>query len=148
MDFWEHKTLEEMTTEEWESLCDGCAKCCLIKLEEEDTGALALTAIGCELLDVETCRCVDYANRTQRVPGCLTMTPERAQLSWLPQTCAYRLVAQGEGLPSWHPLITGDPESVHREHASVRYRAFPQHEVPADAWEDYILRWIDAEEVD
>lgn len=112
-EFWRTKTLEMLDTEEWESLCDGCGKCCLIKLEDPDSGSIALTGVACRLLDLETGRCTDYAHRLVRVPGCLALTPQRVRrLPWLPETCAYRLVANGEDLPDWHPLKSGRRESV------------------------------------
>jgi len=119
--FWETKPLEAMNRTEWESLCDGCGKCCLHKLEDEDTGELHPTNIACRLLDRRSGRCSDYKHRHAYVPECVRLTPAKLhQLDWLPSTCAYRLLADGEPLPDWHPLITGDPESVHRAGVSVR----------------------------
>jgi uncharacterized cysteine cluster protein YcgN (CxxCxxCC family) len=110
--FWRRKTLDAMTPEEWESLCDGCGRCCLVKLEDEDTGHIHATDIGCRLFDAGTCRCKDYANRSATVPDCVTLTPKEVrELSWLPPTCAYRLVGEGRDLPWWHPLVSGDPET-------------------------------------
>jgi uncharacterized cysteine cluster protein YcgN (CxxCxxCC family) len=119
--FWEQKTLAQMTRAEWESLCDGCGKCCVHKLEDEETGELFPTNVACRLLDRRTGRCTDYRRRRMFVPECVRLTPARLEeLDWLPSTCAYRLLAHGEPLPAWHPLITGDPESVHRAGESVR----------------------------
>ena len=119
--FWEVKTLEQMSREEWESLCDGCGKCCIHKLEDEDTGELHATNVACRLLDRRSGRCTDYKHRKLYVPECVRLTPAKLkQLDWLPSTCAYRLLADGDDLPEWHPLITGDPESVHRAGQSVR----------------------------
>lgn len=119
--FWEVKTLEQMSREEWESLCDGCGKCCIHKLEDEETGELHATNVACRLLDRRSGRCTDYKHRKLYVPECVRLTPAKLkQLDWLPTTCAYRLLADGEDLPEWHPLITGDPESVHRAGQSVR----------------------------
>jgi uncharacterized protein len=111
--FWKTKTLEEMTQAEWESLCDGCGRCCLHKLRDEDTDALTFTNVGCRLLDTETCRCTDYANRFKKVPDCVQLTPAVVrEVDWLPPSCAYRRLAEGRDLPTWHPLRTGDPQSV------------------------------------
>ena len=111
--FWRRKTLDEMTAREWESLCDGCGRCCLMKLEDEDDGTVYATDVGCRLLDRATCRCSDYANRKAKVPDCIKLTPKLARsLAWLPPTCAYRLVANRQDLPWWHPLVSGRPETV------------------------------------
>ncbi|MBN9060898.1 MAG: hypothetical protein BGP06_16065 [Rhizobiales bacterium 65-9] len=141
--FWLDKTLEDMTEQEWESLCDGCARCCLIKLEDEDTGKILHTDIGCKLLDGETCRCKDYPRRSTRVPDCVTLTPEAVRaLTWLPPTCAYRLVAEGKDLFDWHPLKTGDSGSVHRAGVSVKGRVHcSEKELPVARWHERIKRW-------
>ena len=119
--FWEEKSLEAMSRAEWESLCDGCGKCCVHKLEDEDTGELVPTNIACRLLDRRSGRCKDYRGRHAFVPECVRLTPIKARsLDWLPSTCAYRLLANGETLRDWHPLVSGDPESVHRAGVSVR----------------------------
>jgi uncharacterized cysteine cluster protein YcgN (CxxCxxCC family) len=119
--FWEEKSLDRMSRAEWESLCDGCGKCCVHKLEDEETGELHPTNVACRLLDRRTGRCSDYRRRRVYVPECVRLTPAKLdELDWLPSTCAYRLLANGEPLPEWHPLITGDPESVHRAGQSVR----------------------------
>jgi len=111
--FWEYKTLEELGTEEWEALCDGCGRCCLNKLQEEGTDRTFYTDVGCRLLDGDTCRCTDYTNRSKVVPTCVTLTlAVLGDPYWLPATCAYRLLAEGQPLPDWHPLLTGDPSSV------------------------------------
>ena len=138
--FWRRKTLAEMTRSEWESLCDGCAKCCLDKLEDEDTGEIQYTEVACRLLDLGTCRCTDYANRKRFVPDCVVLTPRTvARLSWLPSSCAYRLVSEGKDLEWWHPLVSGDPETVHRAGVSVRGRAVP--EALAGDLEDHVVHW-------
>lgn len=121
--FWKTKSLEEMDAAEWESLCDGCGKCCLVKIEDADTGEISYTDIGCRLLDGDTCRCRDYANRTLKVPECVRLTPETVTtLGWLPSTCGYRLVAEGRDLPWWHPLVSGDPDTVRQAGVSAAGR--------------------------
>lgn len=137
--FWKRKTLAEMTPEEWESLCDGCAQCCLYKLQDEDTGELFFTSVVCRLLDIKTCRCTSYADRSSLNPECVWLTPELAmELGWLPATCAYRRLAQGLDLPSWHPLVCGNRQAIHEYGISVRDRAIPENEVDMNNLEDYI----------
>lgn len=119
--FWETKRLDRMTREEWEAVCDGCGKCCLHKLQDEDTGAVQPTNVACKLLDRETARCTDYKHRRIKVPDCLRLTARNMQdFPWLPQTCSYRLLARGEPLPGWHYLVCGDREAVHEAGESVR----------------------------
>jgi uncharacterized cysteine cluster protein YcgN (CxxCxxCC family) len=119
--FWETKTLSEMTAREWESLCDGCGLCCLIRFEEEETGAITPTWVACALFDDAKCRCNNYAKRHRFVPDCVKLTPGNiASLPWMPLSCAYRRLHEGKPLPAWHPLVTGDPESVHAAGVSVR----------------------------
>jgi uncharacterized cysteine cluster protein YcgN (CxxCxxCC family) len=141
--FWRRKSLEEMSTSEWESLCDGCARCCLVKLEDEDTGEIHFTDIGCKLLDAKTCRCRDYKRRRQKVRDCVKLTPNAVRtLSWLPVTCAYRLVAEGKELYDWHPLISGSPESVHEAGVSVRGRVVAsEDDLAQEVWPDRIVEW-------
>ncbi len=122
--FGETTPLSAMTPEQWESLCDGCAKCCLEKFEEEETGDIIYSRVACALLDLDSCRCSDYADRARRMPDCVTLTPAAlANARWLPETCAYRLLAEGKPLPSWHPLITGDPDTVLEAGQSLYGRA-------------------------
>jgi len=138
--FWRQKPLSEMTQTEWESLCDGCAKCCLEKLEDVETGEISYTNVACRLLDCEACRCTNYAKRQRFVPDCVMLTPKNiVQLHWMPTTCAYRLLSEGKDLPSWHPLKTGAPESVHRAGISVRGRVVSEKD--AGQLEDHIVTW-------
>lgn len=139
--FWDRKPLKKLNPREWEALCDGCGKCCLNKLEDEDTGHVALTCIACRLLDDETCRCGQYEIRHQFVPECIVMTPSNIDehAYWMPQTCAYRLLWEGKPLPKWHPLITGTSESVHDAGVSLRGQTLPEFEIPEDEWENYII---------
>ncbi len=138
--YWRTKTLEEMTRTEWEALCDGCARCCLLKLEDEDTGEIAYTDIACRLLDAGTCRCTRYRQRLRLVPECVDLTPEQVRrLGWLPSTCAYRLLAEGRDLAWWHPLVSGDPETVHEAGISVRGRVVPERR--GDDPEERIVTW-------
>lgn len=141
--FWRTKTLEEMTPQEWESLCDGCGRCCLVKLEDEDTGRIHATDIGCRLFDAGTCRCRNYAERSTLVPDCVTLTPHDVRtLRWLPPTCAYRLVGEGRDLPWWHPLVSGDPETVVAAGVSVRGRVHAsEEEVPENELPERIVTW-------
>ncbi len=138
--FWE-LDLAELNHAEWEALCDGCGKCCLNKLEDEATGEVALTNIACRLLDCATARCSHYENRHAYVPECITLSPETIARHhyWLPQTCAYKLRFDGKPLPGWHPLLTGDPESVYRAGVSVRGRAISEEYVSEDDWENHII---------
>jgi len=138
--FWHSKLLDEMTDAEWESLCDGCGRCCLHKLEDEDTGELHFTRVSCRLLDTESCRCSDYANRFAQVPDCLTIKPLDAQkLSWLPSTCAYRLVSEGKALEKWHPLVSGSPNSVIEAGVSMAHLCISETVVPLHEFEHHII---------
>ena len=138
--FWRRKKLTDMTRAEWESLCDGCAKCCLEKLEDVETGEISYTNVACRLLDIKACRCTNYEQRQRYVPDCVVLTPENiAQLHWMPSTCAYRLLAEGKDLPAWHPLVSGDPDSAHRSGQSVRGRIVSERD--AGDLEDHIVTW-------
>jgi uncharacterized cysteine cluster protein YcgN (CxxCxxCC family) len=128
--FWKTKRLAEMTPEEWESLCDGCGRCCLVKLEDEDTGKIHFTDVVCTLFDSRTCRCKDYANRTSRVHDCVQLTPENVGgLNWLPSTCAYRLLDEGKPLQWWHPLVSGSKKTVIEAGISVKGKLLSEDEV-------------------
>ena len=133
--------MAQMSQKEWEALCDGCGKCCLNKLEDEDTGEVALTNVACRLLDDTTCRCAQYPIRHQFVPECIVMSPSNIEehMYWLPQTCAYRLVHEGQPLADWHPLISGTAETVHKAGVSVKNRTIPEFEVDEDDWEEHII---------
>ena len=138
--FWQTKTLDQMTKAEWESLCDGCARCCLNKLENETTGEIQFTDVACRLLDTEKCRCVSYDDRKRYVPDCKILTPKNIKrLSWLPSTCAYRLIDEGKDLFWWHPLVSGDPETVHQAAVSVRGRVVSERDT--DDLEGRVVGW-------
>ena len=139
--FWKCKSLDQMSHDEWESLCDGCARCCLVKLEDEDSGAWHLTRLACGLLDRGNCRCKDYENRFSRMPDCVSVNPAKiAELDWLPDSCAYRKVANGEDLDWWHPLVSGRRETVHDAGISVRGWTLSEHDIQEEDWERYIIR--------
>jgi len=138
--FWKTKTLAEMTREEWESLCDGCGRCCLHKLRDDDTGAVWWTNVSCRLLDTTACRCTHYAERRRLVPDCVRLTPQNlADIDWLPPTCAYRRLQEGQGLAWWHPLVSGDPDTVHQAGISVRGRALDERR--AGPLEHHLVEW-------
>lgn len=138
--FWETTPLTKMTTEQWESLCDGCGRCCLHKLRDDDTEELHYTSVACRLLDVKTCQCTDYAQRHRKVQDCITLTPEMIpELDWLPPDCAYRRLSEGRGLPQWHPLLTHTTQSVITAGESAAGRCISERR--AGALEDYIVRW-------
>ena len=140
--FWKTKTLGEMSKAEWESLCDGCGKCCLHKLQDADTEEILSTNVACRLLNLKSCQCSDYPNRKIKVPDCVQLTPETAgTLPWLPPTCAYRLLAEGEDLPHWHPLVSGSSETVHAAGISVRGRSLS--ETKAGPLDGHIVIWKD-----
>lgn len=139
--FWKRKTLTEMNQEEWESLCDGCGLCCLQKLEDEDDpAAIYYTRIACKLLDRDSCQCSNYSNRRQQVPDCIQLTPKDAgDFAWLPPSCGYRLVAEGEDLPPWHHLVCGDRKAVHKAGISQAGRMLAEDAVDEDDWEEHII---------
>ncbi len=138
--FWETKPMDKLNQQEWEALCDGCGKCCLNKLEDDD-GHVEMTRVACRLLDDQSCLCGNYKIRHNFVPDCIVLTPKTIadNLYWLPKTCGYRLVYEGRPLFDWHPLISGDPGSVHRAGVSVQGMTIPEFEVDEDDWEDHII---------
>jgi uncharacterized protein len=141
--FWRAKTLAQMTTAEFESLCDGCGKCCLHKLENEDNGDVFYTKVACRFLDHDTCKCQTYSDRQQQVPDCVVLQPETVKTTyWLPETCAYRLIDEGIPLFDWHPLVSGDPNSVHKAGMSVAGQVVHENNVDLNDLEDYIIRWV------
>jgi uncharacterized cysteine cluster protein YcgN (CxxCxxCC family) len=142
--FWDSKALDEMSFKEWESLCDGCGRCCLHKLEDIDTGLYFYTNVACRLLDAATCRCSNYLQRRTLVEDCVLLSPSNeAPYQWLPVSCAYRRIAEGKGLAWWHPLVSGNPETVHQAGISVRKRTVSEITVSEDTLEDHIISWID-----
>ena len=141
-EFWKNKTLEQMSDTEWESLCDGCAKCCVFKFEEEETGNILQTDVVCKLLNLENCSCIHYGQRKELVPDCISITAENIlQLKWMPASCSYRLIAQGMDLPEWHPLLTGDRNSTQKAQMTVQGNVISEAEVK-DV-EERIIGWFD-----
>jgi len=140
--YWANVPMEDMTAPEWEALCDGCGKCCLNKLEDEDTGEVVLTRVACKLFDDSTCRCSKYPTRHDYVPECIVMTPTTIEdhMYWLPQTCAYRLVYEGKPLFGWHPLLSGTAQSVHDAKVSAKDITVSEDRIPEDDWEDYLIK--------
>ncbi|MFH8134713.1 YcgN family cysteine cluster protein [Pantoea osteomyelitidis] len=136
--FWQRKRLDEMNDEEWESLCDGCGQCCLNKLQDADTDEIYFTNVACNQLNIQTCQCRNYERRFEYEEDCIKLTRENlTTFNWLPRTCAYRLLAEGKGLPAWHPLLTGSKKAMHAQRISVRYIAVRESEVRD--WEDHII---------
>ena len=143
--FWKTKTLREMTPKEWESLCDGCAKCCLVKLEDEESKELFFTNLHCKLLDGSTCQCSDYKNRKKYVPICVKLTPKIVEtVDWLPDSCAYRLVHEGKDLHDWHHLVCGDREEIHRRGWSCQNKTVTEEGVSDEDAIDYVMNWFHA----
>jgi uncharacterized cysteine cluster protein YcgN (CxxCxxCC family) len=141
--FWKTKTLDEMSSQEWESLCDGCAKCCLHKLEDHATSEIHYTRVVCKYLTEEDCRCTHYLDRNVLVPQCVWLNPEDATgFDWLPDSCAYRVVAEGRDLSWWHPLVSGDPETVHQAGVSIKSKVISESHVHPDGYEEHIVHWV------
>ncbi len=138
--FWKTKSLTQMSKDEWESLCDGCAKCCLQKLEDEDNGDIYYTKVVCRYMTAD-CRCSCYEERNKLVPNCVWLTPKDVEhFHWLPNTCAYRLIAENKDLPDWHPLISGDSQSVHHAKISIKnLDLIPDDQLPEEQWQDHLL---------
>ncbi len=140
--FWERIALNEMSQDQWESLCDGCGRCCLNKVEDWDTGEIIWTDLACRLLDHGSCRCQDYANRLDKVPECLQLTPDTVlEITWLPPSCAYARLRDGKPLLWWHPLLSGDPDTVHDAGVSVRGRVKTETGVPLEKYEEHLVSW-------
>lgn len=144
LEYWNTKTLADMSSEEWEALCDGCGRCCLHKLEDHDSGLVFYTNVACRLLDHYSGRCRNYPARKATVSDCLTLqTLDVAQFNWLPTSCAYRRLAEGKPLEWWHPLISGDRETVYQAGISVRGRVISETDIAPDQMEDHVIGWID-----
>lgn len=142
--YWNRKRLAAMNRAEWEALCDGCARCCLHKLQDVDSGEVFYTMVACRYLDLETCRCTVYPDRHELVPTCIHLTPDKVEaLKWLPQSCAYRRVYEGKQLNGWHPLISGNSQAVHRAGISIRGKAISEAEVDMSKLEDYVIDWLE-----
>ncbi len=143
-EWWQDTPLAELSPEQWEALCDGCAKCCLHKLEDEDDGEVFYTRVRCRYLDEQSCRCSDYANRSVLVPNCIRLEQDNVlELDWLPSTCAYRLRAHGEPLAEWHPLVSGSADTVHRAGISIRGRSLSDEFVHPDGYDEHIVHWVE-----
>lgn len=141
-EFWETTSLDAMTDAQWESLCDGCGRCCLQKLEDEDTNEVHFTRVSCKLLDTGSCRCKNYPQRFDEVPDCLSLRPLTAEkISWLPKSCAYAKLSRGKPLEKWHPLISGDPETVKLAGISVSGRCISEEYIPISEIYEHIIEW-------
>ena len=141
--FWKTTALESMSREQWESLCDGCGKCCLHKLEDEDSGEIAYTRVICRYFEESSCRCQVYSERKKRVPDCVVLRPDNLQsLPWMPETCAYRLLYEGKYLPAWHPLLTGDHQAIHEAGNTVTGKVISEEFVHEDGFEEHVVKWV------
>ena len=142
-EFWKRKSLDEMSAAEWEAVCDGCGRCCLHKLEDEDTGQLVHTRVACHLLDIQACRCSNYERRAELVPDCMLLDTSRSTFHWLPASCAYRRLDEGRELEWWHPLVSGNRDSVHQAGISVREFALHEEAVHPEELDQCLAEWID-----
>ena len=143
-DFWKNRPLEDLNPQEWEALCDGCGRCCLVKLEDFESDEVYFTSLACELLDTQSCRCGNYSQRFEKVADCIQLSADNVEnINWLPSTCAYRLRHEGEPLPEWHPLVSGNPETVREAGISVSGRVTSEAHVHPDSLEEHIVYWVD-----
>lgn len=140
--FWKTVPMKEMSQDQWESLCDRCGRCCLHKLEDEDSGELVFTNVVCRMYDMKACECSDYKNRKKHVPECLQLTPDFVPVDWLPETCAYRLIEEGKDLPTWHPLVSGDKRSLAAAGFSLKGKILPEDWVDEEDLEEHIITWV------
>ena len=139
--FWQTKSLQEMDSQEWESICDGCGQCCVMQLENEETNQLFFTDVACRLFDADTCQCTSYQDRQTHVPSCMVMNPENVHecAEFAPPTCAYKLLIEGQGLYDWHPLVSKNPNSVHNAGISVKNKVTSENEVDLNKLEERII---------
>lgn len=145
-EFWKTTALADMSESQWESLCDGCGRCCLLKLEDEESGEIFSSDVHCRLFNPKTCRCNNYEQRQSLVPDCIKLDVENVtKLGWVPKTCAYRRLAEGRGLAWWHPLVSGDPQTVIEAGISVKGRTISEDAVKPGEWEDHIAEWADTD---
>lgn len=143
-EFWKAKSLQQLSEAEWESLCDGCARCCMVKLQDEDTDEVVYTSIVCDLLDQQRCRCTRYPQRHELVADCVELSVEKiAEFHWLPKSCAYRTIAEGRDLAWWHPLVSGDAETVFTAGIAVRGKVMAEADVLLGHEEDMIVHWVE-----
>ena len=141
-EFWKTKKLSELNNKEWESLCDRCGKCCVIKLIDESTEKLYYTKVSCKLLNTNNCSCKNYPNRKKLIPDCVELNADNIkEFNWLPKTCAYRLIDEGKDLPEWHPLIQKNRRLMDESHNSVAKKVIPENKVNMDKITDYIFNW-------
>lgn len=140
--FWKTLSLKEMSSEQWESLCDNCGRCCLNKLEDEDTGEVVYTNVVCRMYDMKACQCSDYQHRIKNVDGCLKLSPDFIPVDWLPTTCAYRLMEEGKDLPEWHPLVSGKKATLAAAGMSLKGKVLPEDWVDEDELEEHIITWV------